>query len=242
MSQGVKEKLRSELRRQFGHVATPNSVVSDNNLTQPPHVDDPNAHFHSSSTKLKSNMITVGDDSESSAADNMKSLVQECGVSPHKVSELLQELPPQRLSDVLLDYYFTAMYVCGYMHVALLIMNLLLVETGLVIPSLKRIFALPTYPSAVMEEMELEQQISMMSVSSLCCSLFWRYQSGWSPNILLVMLALEGLLPSAITGLVRFLSQTLLGYLPTLSKLGDLFSSQLQSSLIHLTLSLLACW
>ncbi|KAF6762269.1 hypothetical protein DFP72DRAFT_987584 [Ephemerocybe angulata] len=48
------------------------------------------------------------DDMEPSAADNLKSLVQECGVSPHKISELLQELPPQRLSDVLIDYYFTA--------------------------------------------------------------------------------------------------------------------------------------
>ncbi|KJA30225.1 hypothetical protein HYPSUDRAFT_32362 [Hypholoma sublateritium FD-334 SS-4] len=48
-----------------------------------------------------------GDDLEPSAADNLKSLVQECGVSPHKISELLQELPPTRISDVLIDYYFT---------------------------------------------------------------------------------------------------------------------------------------
>ncbi|PFH52772.1 hypothetical protein AMATHDRAFT_56206, partial [Amanita thiersii Skay4041] len=50
----------------------------------------------------------VGDDLEPSAADNLKSLVQECGVSPHKISELLQELPPSRTSDVLIDYYFSA--------------------------------------------------------------------------------------------------------------------------------------
>ncbi|KAJ7591047.1 hypothetical protein C8J56DRAFT_934541 [Mycena floridula] len=43
---------------------------------------------------------------EPSAADNLKTLVQECGVSPHKISELLQELPPVRSSDVLIDYYF----------------------------------------------------------------------------------------------------------------------------------------
>jgi hypothetical protein len=49
------------------------------------------------------------DDLEVAAAENLKSLVQECGVSPHKISELLQELPPQRLSDVLVDYYFNAM-------------------------------------------------------------------------------------------------------------------------------------
>ncbi|KAF5344109.1 hypothetical protein D9758_008899 [Tetrapyrgos nigripes] len=44
---------------------------------------------------------------EPSAADNLKTLVQECGVSPHKIPELLQELPPQRTSDVLINYYFT---------------------------------------------------------------------------------------------------------------------------------------
>ncbi|KAH0840133.1 hypothetical protein J3R83DRAFT_1110 [Lanmaoa asiatica] len=51
---------------------------------------------------------SVRQDSEPSAADNLKSLVQECGVSPHKISELLQELPPQRFSDVLIDHYFTS--------------------------------------------------------------------------------------------------------------------------------------
>ena len=83
-----------------------NSNVDDKDFTQPSHVDD--------ITKPKPKMIAV-DDSESSAADNMKSLIQECGVSPHKMSELLQELPPQRVSDVLLDYYFTSLYVCCYM-------------------------------------------------------------------------------------------------------------------------------
>ncbi|KAG9039629.1 hypothetical protein FRB95_009210 [Tulasnella sp. JGI-2019a] len=39
--------------------------------------------------------------------DKLKSLIQECGVSPHKLFELVQELPPKSLSDVLIDYYFT---------------------------------------------------------------------------------------------------------------------------------------
>ncbi|KAJ7498868.1 fungal-specific transcription factor domain-containing protein [Mycena latifolia] len=43
---------------------------------------------------------------EPSAADNLKTLVQECGVAPHKVAELFQELPPTRTSAVLVDYYF----------------------------------------------------------------------------------------------------------------------------------------
>jgi hypothetical protein len=105
-----REKMRSELRHQFEHVAMPNSGACDKNFTLPSHhADDP-------LIKRKSKMIPVEDDAESSAADNMKSLIQECGVSPHKISELLQELPPQRLSDVLVDYYFTSLYVCCYMQ------------------------------------------------------------------------------------------------------------------------------
>jgi hypothetical protein len=48
-------------------------------------------------------------DLERTPADNLKNLVLECGVSPQLVSELLQELPPQRMSDVLIEYYFTSM-------------------------------------------------------------------------------------------------------------------------------------
>ncbi|KAF7775966.1 transcriptional regulator family: Fungal Specific TF [Agaricus bisporus var. burnettii] len=53
-------------------------------------------------------LTSIEEDLEPSAADNLKSLVQECGVSPHKISELLQELPPLRVSDVLVNYYFTS--------------------------------------------------------------------------------------------------------------------------------------
>ncbi|KAF7795245.1 hypothetical protein EIP86_006395 [Pleurotus ostreatoroseus] len=45
--------------------------------------------------------------SESTPADNLKRLVQECGVSPHKISELLHELPPRQMTDKLVDFYFT---------------------------------------------------------------------------------------------------------------------------------------
>ncbi|KAH7887695.1 fungal-specific transcription factor domain-containing protein [Phlebopus sp. FC_14] len=63
---------------------------------------------HKSALGTPSIIESVRQDSEPSAADNLKSLVQECGVSPHKISELLQELPPQRFSDVLIDHYFTS--------------------------------------------------------------------------------------------------------------------------------------
>ena len=85
----------------------------------------------------------------------------------------------------------------------MLVMSSHSVEIGPVILSLRKIFVPPIYLSATMEEVELEQQISTMFVSSLYCSLFWQYQSDWLPNNLLVMLASEGSLPSAITGLVR---------------------------------------
>ena len=56
-------------------------------------------------------MESVQRDSEPTPADNLNSLVLECGLPPHKISELLQELPPQRFSDVLVDFYFNTMYV-----------------------------------------------------------------------------------------------------------------------------------
>ncbi|OBZ70156.1 putative transcriptional regulatory protein C1F7.11c [Grifola frondosa] len=45
---------------------------------------------------------------EPSAADKLKLLIRDCGVSPHRISELLGELPPRSLSHKLVDYYFTA--------------------------------------------------------------------------------------------------------------------------------------
>ncbi|KAI0796681.1 fungal-specific transcription factor domain-containing protein [Abortiporus biennis] len=45
---------------------------------------------------------------EPSPADKLKSFMQDCGVAPHKISELIQELPPRSLSDRLIDYYFSA--------------------------------------------------------------------------------------------------------------------------------------
>lgn len=48
------------------------------------------------------------DDAEPTAADNLKTLIQDCGVSPHKITELVQELPPRRFADVLIDFYFAS--------------------------------------------------------------------------------------------------------------------------------------
>lgn len=46
---------------------------------------------------------------EHSAADKLNALIQDCGVSPHKIAELLQELPPKNLMSDLINYYFDHM-------------------------------------------------------------------------------------------------------------------------------------
>lgn len=51
---------------------------------------------------------SVRQDAEPSAADNLKALIQDCGVAPHKITELVQELPPRRFADVLVDFYFAS--------------------------------------------------------------------------------------------------------------------------------------
>lgn len=51
---------------------------------------------------------SVPQDAEPTAADNLKTLIQDCGVSPHKITELVQELPPRRFADVLIEFYFAS--------------------------------------------------------------------------------------------------------------------------------------
>ena len=80
---------------------------------------DTNGHTNghrikAASLSSKSAFDAVDEPAETSPADNLKTLVQECGVSPHKVSELLQELPPLRTSDVLIDYYFSSVYALAF--------------------------------------------------------------------------------------------------------------------------------
>lgn len=52
----------------------------------------------------------VGHDLEQAAVDKLKWLMQECGVAASKISELLQELPDHKFSDILVDFYFSSMY------------------------------------------------------------------------------------------------------------------------------------
>lgn len=40
------------------------------------------------------------------AAENLQRLITECGVSPTKVAELVQELPPKDFANILVDWFF----------------------------------------------------------------------------------------------------------------------------------------
>ncbi|KAI0692567.1 fungal-specific transcription factor domain-containing protein [Cytidiella melzeri] len=75
----------------------------------PTHEPTPNplSVDHLPSDIFKNDVNTLLAPSDSSPADNLKALVQECGVSPHKISELLHELPARSLTDKLVDLYFT---------------------------------------------------------------------------------------------------------------------------------------
>ncbi|KAG8902432.1 hypothetical protein FRB99_004495, partial [Tulasnella sp. 403] len=59
------------------------------------------------------NVQPIVEDS-SEVTDKLKSLIQDCGVPPHKLSELVQDLPPRSLSDVLIDFYFTSVNYTRY--------------------------------------------------------------------------------------------------------------------------------
>jgi hypothetical protein len=49
---------------------------------------------------------TLEDHQQPTAAEKLKSLVQDCGLPPHKLAELVQDLPPKSVSDTLVNFYF----------------------------------------------------------------------------------------------------------------------------------------
>jgi len=152
----------------------------------------------------------LDDDLEPSAADNLKSLVQECGVSSHKISELLQELPPQRVSDVLVDYYFTSMCVVRWCTHSGASSWLPYPETGLVIPYQKRIFALATLRFVPTAVTELEQPTLMTFVSYPSSLLYWRSQLAFLLNISVAMPVRGGSHHCVTIGLVSTFSLSFL--------------------------------
>ncbi|KAI0268275.1 fungal-specific transcription factor domain-containing protein [Gloeopeniophorella convolvens] len=67
-----------------------------------------NPPMHDDTKTFVAAIDSVRQDAEPTAADNLKTLIQDCGVPPHKITELVQELPPQRFADVLIDFYFAS--------------------------------------------------------------------------------------------------------------------------------------
>ncbi|EIW69211.1 hypothetical protein TREMEDRAFT_31258 [Tremella mesenterica DSM 1558] len=61
---------------------------------------EPNSMNGKSGTHLKL-------DIHGTPAENLRKIVTEFGVSPHKVQELVQELPPKPFADRVIDWYFT---------------------------------------------------------------------------------------------------------------------------------------
>ncbi|TFK75857.1 hypothetical protein BDN72DRAFT_954408 [Pluteus cervinus] len=100
----------SSVLEQLQHLGIPSSNSPERDRFQHIHPDlrKTDRSGVQTSTPSKALLDTVGDDAEPSAADNLKFLMQECGVSPLGITELLQELPSQRNSDILIDYYFSS--------------------------------------------------------------------------------------------------------------------------------------
>ncbi|KAF9534276.1 hypothetical protein CPB83DRAFT_843977 [Crepidotus variabilis] len=94
------------LIEQIEHVAGPDAR-SEGNSTRS-HSEDKNGASSSPQTSHLASGVSSGDDLEQAAVDNLQRLVQECGVTPQKISELLQELPEIGVSDQLIDFYFSS--------------------------------------------------------------------------------------------------------------------------------------
>ncbi len=112
----------------------------------------------------------VGSELEPTAADNLKNLVQECGVSPHKISELLHELPPLRTSQVLIDYYFKSVQVFLLSTGFLLGSSFSVIGPAILYPNV--ISAMLTALYTTEETMEYQPRILMMFDSCRCYSSF----------------------------------------------------------------------
>lgn len=113
------EKVRRILDVRHGTDTDPSSSGQLQNMVESPSAAPEREHGHSHSHSLSIDQLpsdifhseskALLGPSDSSPADNLKRLVQECGVAPHKISELLHELPPRNMTDKLVDLYFTHM-------------------------------------------------------------------------------------------------------------------------------------
>ncbi|ORX36464.1 fungal-specific transcription factor domain-domain-containing protein [Kockovaella imperatae] len=53
------------------------------------------------------NRVKIKRDVHGTPAENLQRLITDCGVSPHKIAELVQELPPKHFADRIVDSFFS---------------------------------------------------------------------------------------------------------------------------------------
>lgn len=55
---------------------------------------------------------------EQTAIERLQRLIQDCGYSSERLRDMYYELPPRKLRDDLIDYYFSTMFVVPYTSVS----------------------------------------------------------------------------------------------------------------------------
>lgn len=53
-------------------------------------------------------------DEAAAAADKLRHLVQDCGLQPHKLEELVRSLPPKSYCDDLINFFFKSVNYTRY--------------------------------------------------------------------------------------------------------------------------------
>lgn len=117
---------------------------------------------------------------EPSAADNLNTLIKDCGVSQQSLADILQELPQQAFCDSLIDFYFTSMCVTLECTQAITADHGVYPATGLATLSRNEISELLSLLSGPMGPVVSRT----MSVSSPCSLLFSPSPSDWRQNAL----------------------------------------------------------
>ncbi|KIY74144.1 hypothetical protein CYLTODRAFT_484889 [Cylindrobasidium torrendii FP15055 ss-10] len=98
--------------RWYGNSASgsiaPGSIIEQLQHAVPGSTPQDTPYSRDSNLRSLTSPTSVDSVSETTAADNLKNLVDDCGVSPTKVAEIFLEQPTLRIAQVLIDYYFQA--------------------------------------------------------------------------------------------------------------------------------------
>ena len=58
--------------------------------------------------------VNIKHDIHGTPAENLQQLIRDCGVSPHKLAELVHELPPKHFADRIIDWFFSRLNFARY--------------------------------------------------------------------------------------------------------------------------------